>query len=357
MLSLNLNKRGYFTQYKEKVGDGMTRKNEKEQLINYENSYKQSNEFSMAKLNHGLSLNQMQLLAFTIFCTQSKGVNEFNKADFEEKFNTDYKTIYAKEDVPILARLQAELISVVDMDKEVVDYSFVTVFKRIRYEKGLFTFNWADEILPHILELKEKYITTDLTITAKFKSGFSWRLYEYLKGHYGYWHKVISKEDLMQLFNVEDKKTYQKNTGDFKKTVLDVAISEINEHTELEVCYKEIKTGRAITGFDLIWTTGEKVKSATKKQIDELKAYIDVVFEDMFKYVNLNDQENREDAIELVRRLEAMKDHLSEPISITMKYADRLIKDARWILNELEGFLQTDQKTIKNPGYEWLGKS
>lgn len=41
----------------------------------------------------------------------------------------------------------------------------------------------------------------------------------------------------MNLFAVEDKKTYQKNTNRFKKSVLDVAIGEINKYTELEVWY------------------------------------------------------------------------------------------------------------------------
>ena len=123
-------------------------------------------------------------------------------------------------------------------------------------------------MVPHILELKEKYISTDLTITAEFKSGLSWILYDFLKAHYGYWHKPISKVGLMKLFGVEEKKTYQRNASLFKKYVLDVAIGEINEYTELEVRYKEEKKGRSIVGFDLIWSNGKTVASATKNQIE-----------------------------------------------------------------------------------------
>ena len=39
----------------------------------------------------------------------------------------------------------------------------------------------------------------------------------------------------MSLFGVEEKKSYQNNTGAFKKRVLDIAIEEINEFTELDV--------------------------------------------------------------------------------------------------------------------------
>src|SRR5690606_26599124 len=102
---------------------------------------------------------------------------------------------------------------------------------------GLFRFTWADEMIPHILELKEKYITTDLRIASKFKSSFTWTLYDYIKAHHGYWHKQISKDGLMKLFGVENKKAYQNNTGLLKQYVLDIAIEEINNHTELEVRY------------------------------------------------------------------------------------------------------------------------
>ena len=77
----------------------MVRINPKKQLISYENSIRKSKELSMAKLNHGLTLNQMQLLAFAIYSTQKNGATEFHKADFEKKFNlSKYNTTDAKKD-------------------------------------------------------------------------------------------------------------------------------------------------------------------------------------------------------------------------------------------------------------------
>lgn len=48
------------------------------------------------------------------------------------------------------------------------------IFLGMEYERGLFKFEWSPKFLPHILNLKEKYITNDLTITSKFKSSFTW---------------------------------------------------------------------------------------------------------------------------------------------------------------------------------------
>lgn len=326
----------------------MVRKNEKKQIINYENCIKKSNELSMAKLNHGLTLNQMQLLAYAIYSTQLNNATEFSKADFEKKFNlVDYKTSHAIEDAEKLLLLTFKSIH----DEE--EFDGIRIFRRIKYKKGTFSFTWDDELVPHILELKEKYIITDITIASQFKSSFTWTLYDFLKAHYGYWHKPISKETLMSLFGVEDKKTYQKNTGDFKKTVLDIAIKEINSLTEFEVRYKEEKKGRAIVGFDLIWSNGSTVASATKKQIKELKAILDMIFEDVLKYVNLNDSKNRERAIELIRELEGYKEYIKEPICITKERAEFFIVKANSHLRELEQYLEEEKKT-QLPFYNWL---
>jgi len=334
----------------------MVRKNSKTQLISHENSIRKSNELSMAKLNQGLTLNQMQLLAFSIYCTQQNGVTEFHKADFEKKFGiTQYKTEDARKDSDKVTSVK---FSQWNTEKDYFD--FWNIFRGMNYHKGIFNFTWAEEMIPHILELKEKYITTDLSIASKFKSGFSWTLYDYIKAHHGYWHKPITKSDLMKLFGVESKTAYQNNTSLFRQYVLDIAIDEINNHTELEVRYNVEKEGRAIVGFDLIWSNGEKITSATKKQIKEIQSIVEIVFEDMFQYVNINDENDRQRAINLMREIEEMRGHTAEPISITKEKANDLIQKAVWNFRELNRLLEKNQKPVsagakkKVEFYNWL---
>lgn len=326
----------------------MVRSNGKKRVINYENSIKKSNQLSMAKLSHGLTLNQMQLLAFAIYSTQQDAKTEFIKADFEKKFNLKrYQTEYAYEDSEKIMGLK---VSTEDLENK--RFKFWNVFSSMEYDKGTFKFKWNDEFVPHILELKEKYVTTDLAITSQFKSEFSWILYDFLRAYYGYWRKSISKTAIMKLFGVENRKTYQNNTSDFKRAVLNVAIEELNKYTELEVWYTDQKKGRAIVGFDLYWTTGEKVAGATKKQIDELNSILDAIHDHMFDYINLKNDENRQIAIDLVRETESMKMYTKEPISIQKSFADKLLVDARWTLQELERLKQVDDRP--NVFYNWL---
>jgi len=216
-------------------------------------------------------------------------------------------------------------------------------------------------MLPHILEVKEKfYVTTDLTLASKFKSSFSWTLYDYLKAHYGCWYKTISKGELMELFGVQDINSYQINTAMFKQRVLDIAIKEINEYTELQVSYKSLKDSRTITGFKIEWSNGTKLTSATKKQIKEIQGIVDITFEDMFQYVNINDENDRQQAIELIRKIEGLRIFTSETIGITSEKASNLIQRGISDFRELNQLLEKNNRALsrdtvkKVKFYNWL---
>jgi len=334
----------------------MGRSNSKQQIISYENSIQKSNELSMAKLNHGLTLNQMQLLAFSIFSTQKDGVTEFHKSEFEKKFEiVQYRTNDAKKDSQRILGLQ---VAWEDLESDTFEYW--NVFAKMKYKNGLFSFTWTEDMIPHILELKDKYVTTDLTVASKFKSSFSWTLYDYINSHYDHWYKIISKEALMKLFGVENKKAYLNNTSLFKKYVLDIAIKEINEHTGLIISYKDEKEGRSIAGFKIEWSSGARVTGATKKQIKEIQGLIDIVFDDMFQYVNINDENDRQRAIRLIQEIEEMRAFTSESIGITSEKASNLIQKAVWNFRELNRLLKKNHRVLSTGSlkkvefYNWL---
>src|SRR5699024_6462336 len=102
--------------------------------IDYKNTIKKSNDFSMAKLNQGLTLNQMQLLAYAIFSTQQNGETYFRKHEFQEKFGIrHYKTHDAFEDSDKITALR---LTTQDLDN--AKFSFVNVFSAIDYKAGNF---------------------------------------------------------------------------------------------------------------------------------------------------------------------------------------------------------------------------
>lgn len=325
------------------------RENKKNKVVFHENSIKKSNELSMAKINQGLSLNQMQLFAYAIFSTQQDGETEFRKHEFEKKFNIDQlRPNDAMDDAYRLLDLKIQM-----RDSNNEKSRGHNVFADYYYDRGQFSFNWNEKFLPHILELKEKYIITDLSIASQFKSSFTWILYEYLKANYGYWHKEKTKEELLEFFSVEKVKSYVKNTSVFKKKVLDVAIAEVNKYTELNAWYTEIKKGRAIVGFKLHWSTGKRETGATDKQLTLLRGIHDEVEHRLFDYLSLKDKGDLEIARISIIKIKDINKQINE--NLTLEKAKELIWEAKILYEQLQSILEVDGKTRDiSFYYNWL---
>lgn len=281
------------------------RKNTKKQVIT-DQIISKSNELSLSQLNTGLTLRQMQLLAFAIYCTQRKETTLFSKSEVEKFYGLPkYSTAEAKRDVEALMSLDVQIIDF--GERGIVMFH---VFSSISYLDGKFQFKWTEDMLPHILELKERFIMVDLATTINFTSSYAWRLYDFLKAKHGQWSWEVAKEDLMQMFNVQDKKAYQ-NTSNFKRKVLDMAVADVNKHTEYDVTYEDIKKGRKVTGFHIQWTKGQVRKGMSEKQRRELEKYIQVITQDALRVVDLP-SEKQMPVMEILRKTASYRDKLND---------------------------------------------
>lgn len=298
--------------------------------MNLETSVRKSNELTLASMNYGLELNQMQLMSFAILNTQQNGRTEFTKADFQKQFGlTQYNTEYAKKDSQRVTSVQFYLY-----DDEKDSFSFQNLFLGMVYEKGLFSFKWNPDLVKHILDLKERYIMTDLMTTSKFKSSFSWTLYDFLKAKYGHWYQDFTPEEIKQFFDVH-KNTSYKNNSLFKQYVLDKAVTEINAHTEFEVSYQEKRQGNRIVGFKLLWSQGKMINKALPSQIEQLRLICKVSLEDFLEtYSTLPKAVDVQLAQSLVKQIQVIGLEIND--SLTYEHAKELLKQASDLMSSLE---------------------
>lgn len=120
--------------------------------------------------------------------------------------------------------------------------------------------------------------------TASMNSAYSVRLYELLVQ----WKKakktpVFDIEVFREQLGVEP--TEYNRIYDLKKNVVDLAVNEVNQKTDLKVSYKQIKKGRTITGFT--FTVHEKPQDKPDKAIKQR----DPDNGDMFTIEGLNDKQ------------------------------------------------------------------
>src|SRR5699024_12386124 len=130
-----------------------------------------------------------------------------------------------------------------------------------------------------------------------------------------------------------ERKTYQRSISDFKREVLDVAIEEINQYTELDVWYKEQKKGRSIVGFEIYWSTGKMINQATQKQINIIQSEITGIKDNLFTYVHIDNQKKRQQAYEIVKKIEHQEIHILESANITADKADEMIESLQFNIN------------------------
>lgn len=103
-------------------------------------------------------------------------------------------------------------------------------------------------LIPLIGELNSHFTSYELMQVSNLNSGYAVRLYELCIS----WRKTgkvpkIELDDLRNKLGVLDGE-YQRMER-FKARVIDLAIKQINDHTDITAEYKQHKTGRKVTGF------------------------------------------------------------------------------------------------------------
>lgn len=120
--------------------------------------------------------------------------------------------------------------------------------------------------------------------TASMDSIYSVRLYELLVQ----W-KAAKQTPMFELEKFRDQLGVEVNEYkamcDFKKRVLQVAIDEINEKSDIKISYEQVKKGRSIAGFKF------KVWAKDKPKNEKQEGVRDVNTADMFTAEGLNDKQ------------------------------------------------------------------
>lgn len=131
---------------------------------------------------------------------------------------------------------------------------------------------FAPAVIPLITELEKHFTSYEIEQVAGLNSGYAVRLYEILIA----WRGVgavseIELQTLRERLGVEPNE-YQK-MHHFKARVLDLAISQINEHTDITAQYEQHKTGRKITGISFTFTHKTKPVKPVKLTPKQIETY------------------------------------------------------------------------------------
>lgn len=112
--------------------------------------------------------------------------------------------------------------------------------------EGSFTITINEEALPYFFELKNNFTAIHLKSVLSCTSKYAKRLY----GIACQWRSVGTKRfeilELKKILGLVDKQGYEQfeRISDFKARVLDIAVKQINENTDISFSYELRKRGR-----------------------------------------------------------------------------------------------------------------
>ena len=120
---------------------------------------------------------------------------------------------------------------------------------------------FTPEVIKYITRLEAEFTSYQLEKVGHMTSAHAVRIYELLTQHREIGSRTLNLKWLRETLQIAPDE--YKLTADFKKWVIEVAVDQINKHSDLTVSYKPVKTGRAITDFAFkIKTKGRKPKAA-----------------------------------------------------------------------------------------------
>lgn len=191
---------------------------------------------------------------------------EIHASDYMKAYNVERQTAYDVLKKAVMGLYEAQWSyrfinkkGALEVRHERFTQSAVYVEKEATVK---FMFSYA--IIPYLVELEKCFTTYEIKQIANLQSRYSMRLYEMLIQFRSTGKLKISLDDLRFRLGLLDSE--YKTMGNFKMRVLDLAVKQINEHTNIKVEYTQKKRGRIIESFEFTFT--EKTNSKKEKLVN-----------------------------------------------------------------------------------------
>ena len=207
-----------------------------------------------ASYNLDLAEQRLILLAIVEARESGKGINTndplvVHAESYAHQFNVHKNTAYTTLKNACNA-LFLRQFSYQEKSSSNIEYIKSRWVSEIRYieNEAVVKLIFAPAIVPLITRLEEHFTKYELQQISNLSSAYAIRLYELLIA----WRST-GKTPIFELADFRKKvgvdETDYAIISDLKKRVLDIAIKQLNEHTDITVQYEQHKKGRSIYGF------------------------------------------------------------------------------------------------------------
>lgn len=237
---------------------------------------------ALINASYNLEVTEQRLILLSIIRARETGQGissdsklEIHASDYASRFDVTKEAAYnaLKNAVNNLFERKFSFKEIhKDTNKEIVVKS--RWVSRIAYvdDLAILEVTFAPDVVPLITRLEKHFTSYQLKQVAQLTSKYAIRLYEFLIA----W-RSIGKTPIISLSEFREKlgldsNEYQKMIN-FKNRVLEPAIKQINELTDIYVKYEQYKTGRSISGLSFTFKQKKAESLSQKKDLNTLDLF------------------------------------------------------------------------------------
>ncbi len=293
--------------------------------MNADHLVTQSNDLIEARHTHPLSAREQKIVLTVVSMIQPSDVDfqsyEIYIRDFHEMLGLEGREHYTQ----IKEVVKDLMTKVIEIPRNDGGWILTHWASHIEYKtgEGKIEFAFDPKLKPYLLQLKKAFTSYRLSNILSLKSAYSIRLYELMKKwqHLGKWEVPI--ENLREKMGVIKGKYPQ--YANFKQRVLSPSVKEVNDKTDIQVTFKEIRKGRRVVKIEFA-IKHDKEKEITidnpkKEEFDQ------VLFDD------LSDLTNFELSLSGFKRIESIakniytkEDNYIEQLELLVELANHKFK-------------------------------
>lgn len=221
---------------------------------------------ALINASYYLSLTEQRLILLAIIQARAEKMTSSNEfkvqvSSYINAFGVERSTAYEalQKAVDTLINRRFSYYRIVNDQQEKVTTNWVQSVAYATNESYI-KIKFTDDVMPLITQLEKHFTSYQIEQVKDLSSIYAIRLYELMMQ----WRATgktqqIPIDELRHKLGIEPDQ-YQKMSN-FKAKVLDTAIDQINEHTDIKASYEQHKERRSITGFTFIFKPKPKPKA------------------------------------------------------------------------------------------------
>jgi len=212
----------------------------------------------IVEASYRLTLNEQRIILYSICRAREEQKGLFPNLPVTITAETFAKQFPGVDKSNVYGQLKDAMDALYDRSVTYYDIDPETGFERVNKTRWISRASYVDgsgrvqviftqDVIEHITRLEAEFTSYQLEKVGNMTSAHAIRIYEMLAQYREIGTRELNLKWLRDALQIEPHE--YKLTADFKRKILDVAVEQINNHSDLKVSYTPKKTSRAITDF------------------------------------------------------------------------------------------------------------